>query len=152
MLNAGFSFFMGPYVSFYRNFTFAYVTGPGVTSGRWVIHTMRQSSSSAEMHFDGALVGSTGSVSNPGNILLAKQGTYGERLDGSIAELLVYNRTLTDTELGDVHGFLSTKYTAPPGNASPSAAFTSSCTDLDCTFVAQLRGGGDVHGVADGDR
>ncbi len=86
MLNAGFSFFMGPYVSFYRNFTFAYVTGPGVTSGRWVIHTMRQSSSSAEMHFDGALVGSTGSVSNPGNILLAKQGTYGERLDGSIAE------------------------------------------------------------------
>ncbi len=137
MLNGGFSFFMGPYVSFYRNFTFAYVTGPGVTSGRWVIHTLRQSSSSAEMHFDGALIGSTGSVSNPGSILLAKQGTYGEQLDGSIAEVLVYNRTLTDTELGDVHNFLSTKYTAPPGNASPTAAFSSNCTDLDCTFTDQ---------------
>ncbi len=142
MLNAGFSFFMGPYVSAYRNFTFAYVTGPGVTSGRWVIQTLRQSSSSAEMHFDGAFVGSTGSVSNPGNVLLAKESAYGEPLDGSIAELLVYNRTLTDTELGDVHGFLSTKYTAPPGNASPSAAFTSSCTDLDCTFAASCRGAG----------
>ncbi len=137
MLNAGFSFFMGPYVSFYRNYTFGYVTGPGVTSGRWVIQTLRQSSSSAEMHFDGAFVGSTGSVSNPGNILLARQGTYGERLDGSIAEVLVYSRTLTDTELGNVHDWLSTKYVAPPGNASPSAAFTSSCTDLDCTFTDQ---------------
>jgi PKD repeat protein len=137
MLNAGFSFFMGPYVSFYRNYTFAYVNGPAVTSGRWLIQTLRQSSSSSELHIDGAFVGSTGSVSNPGNILLARQGTYGERLDGSIAEVLVYSRTLTDTELGNVHDWLSTKYVAPPGNASPSAAFTSSCTDLDCTFTDQ---------------
>jgi PKD repeat protein len=137
MLNGGFSFFMGPYVSFYRNFTYAYVTGSPVTSGRWVIQTLRQSSSSAELHIDGALIGSTGSVSNPGSIMLAKESAYGEPLDGSIAELLVYNRTLTDTELSDVHDFLSAKYTGPPGNASPTAAFTSNCTDLDCTFTDQ---------------
>jgi PKD repeat protein len=112
-LHGGYWFFMGPYVGYYRNYTNGYATGPWVTGGRWVIHTLRQSASSAELHIDGAFVGSTGSVSNPGNIMLGKEGTYGDRLDGSIAEVLIYTRTLTDTELADVHAWLQARYAIP---------------------------------------
>jgi hypothetical protein len=111
-LNGGFSFFIGPYVSFYRNYTGAFVTGPGVTSGRWLIHTIRQGSR-AELFIDGVAKGSTNRTANPGNILLAGQGTYGQKLDGSIAEVLVYSRKLTDTELADVHAWLQARYAIP---------------------------------------
>ena len=70
------------------------------------------------MHFceqfvDGGSRVTATQVVNPGAILLARQGTYGSRLDGSVAELIVYNRTLTDQELQDLHGWLKTRYGIP---------------------------------------
>ena len=67
----------------------------------------------AEQFVDGGSRVTATQVVNPGAILLARQGTYGSRLDGSVAELIVYNRTLTDQELADLHGWLKARYGIP---------------------------------------
>jgi PKD repeat protein len=135
VLNGGFSFFVGPYVGRYRAYTGKYLTGPPVTANRWVVQTFRQTASSAELWIDGARVATTNRTVNPAPLLLAKQGTYSQPLDGSLAELLVYDRTLSDAELAQVHAWLEDKYVPPPApNQPPTAAFTSSCTYLSCAF------------------
>ena len=67
-----------------------------------------------------------GRTGNPGNlniddtgaIIGAKLSNNAERLNGNIAELLVYNRALSDTERADVRTYLDSKYAlngfAPP--------------------------------------
>lgn len=138
LLNGGPSFFMGPYASRYRVFTGQYITGPAVTSGRWIFQTFRQSGSLAEMYIDGSAAGSTKRLVNPSTILLARQGTYSARLDGYVAELLVYTRTLTNGELQTVHDWLENKYIGPPPpNQPPTAAFAESCDGLECAFTNQ---------------
>ncbi|HUP20382.1 MAG TPA: S8 family serine peptidase [Gemmatimonadota bacterium] len=113
VLNGGYAVFMGPYVGRYRNYTSGYVHGPAVEAGRWVLHGLRQSSGVAELHFDGAFVGSTTKTADPGAILLASQGIYGNPLDGWVAEVLVYDRALTDAELDDVEAWLMARHGIP---------------------------------------
>lgn len=135
VLNGGFSFFVGPYVSRYRAYTGQYLNGPTVTAGRWVTQTFRQSASLAELWIDGAQVATSTRTVNPGAVLLAKQGSYGLVLDGSLAELLVYDRTLSDAELAQVHAWLEARYVPPPApNQPPTANFTWTCTYLSCAF------------------
>ncbi|HYO48056.1 MAG TPA: S8 family serine peptidase [Gemmatimonadota bacterium] len=135
VLNGGFSFFVGPYVGRYRAYTGQYLNGPTVTAGRWVTQTFRQSASLAELWIDGARVATSTRIVNPGAILLARQGAYGLVLDGSLAELLVYDRTLSDAELAAVHAWLHDRYVPPPApNQPPTADFTWTCTYLSCAF------------------
>ncbi|MDX1660775.1 MAG: PKD domain-containing protein, partial [Gemmatimonadota bacterium] len=112
-LNGGFAFFMGPYVGRYRNYTGGYASGPSVEAGRWVIHVLRQSSSLDELWLDGALEATTTSTADPGRIRLADAGTYGQPLDGEIAEVIVYGRTLDDAEMAEVTEWLGAKYGVP---------------------------------------
>ena len=136
VLNGGSSFFQGPYVGRYRAYTGQYLTGPAVTAGRWVTQVFRQSSSLAELFIDGERVATSTRTVNPGVLLLARQGTYSRVLDGGLAELLVYDRTLSDTELAEVHGWLAERYVPPPApNQPPTADFQSSCAHLSCTFT-----------------
>ncbi|MGH7543813.1 MAG: PKD domain-containing protein [Gemmatimonadota bacterium] len=138
LLNGGPSFFMGPYVNRYRVYTGQYITGPAVTAGRWIFQTFRQSGSLAQMYIDGSAWGTTKRLVNPSTILLARQGTYSARLDGYVAELLVYTRTLTDGEVQSVHDWLENKYIGPPPpNQPPTAAFAESCDGLACAFTDQ---------------
>jgi hypothetical protein len=104
---------MGPYVGLYRNYTGAYANGPSITAGRWLLQTLRQSASLAELFIDGVFRASVTKTANPGALLLASQGTYGRPLDGSIAEVIVYDRTLNDGERADVEEWLRTKYGLP---------------------------------------
>jgi PKD repeat protein len=135
VLNGGFSFFMGPYVGRYRAYTGKYLNGPSVTAGRWVVQTFRQSAARAELWIDGAQVATSNRTVNPGMLLLARQGTYSQVLDGSLAELLVYDRTLSDAELAVVHAWLHDRYVPPPAaNQPPTADFTWTCTYLACAF------------------
>ncbi|HKY76464.1 MAG TPA: S8 family serine peptidase, partial [Acidimicrobiia bacterium] len=140
LLNGGASFFMGPYAGLYRAYNGAYMNGPSVTGGRWVVQTFRQSlgNSLAEHFIDGAPAGTTTKTVNPTAILLGKQGTYSARLDGYVAELLVYRGTLSDADVQAVHDWFEARYVgAPPPNQPPAAAFVESCTYLDCTFTDQ---------------
>jgi PKD repeat protein len=138
LLNGGFSFFMGPYAGRYRVYTGQYLTGPKVTGGRWLLHTFRQSGSKAEQFIDGAAAGQNSRVVNPSAILLGREGAYSARLDGYIAELLIYTRTLNDTELGTVHDWLENKYVGPPPpNQPPTAAFVESCAGVACSLTDQ---------------
>ncbi|MGH7563563.1 MAG: S8 family serine peptidase [Gemmatimonadota bacterium] len=138
LLNGGFSFFMGPYVNRYRAYTGKYLNGPKVTAGRWIFHTFRQSGSQAEQFIDGAHSATTNGVVDPATILLGREGTYSSRLDGSVAELLIYTRTLTETELASVHAWLEDRYIGPPPpNQPPTAVFGESCTGMACSFTDQ---------------
>ncbi|HET7693685.1 MAG TPA: S8 family serine peptidase [Gemmatimonadota bacterium] len=136
VLNGGFSFFEGPYVGRYRAYTGKYLNGPPVTPGRWVVQGFRQTSSKAELWIDGTMATSTNKTVNPGTLLLARQGTYSQVLDGALAELLVYDRALSDSELSAVHAWLHGRYVPPPApNQPPTADFTWSCTHLSCAFA-----------------
>lgn len=138
LLNGGFAFFMGPYVGRYRNYTGAYATGDPVEAGRWVVHTLRQGAALHELFVDGALAASTDRRADPGPLGLAKQGPYGLVLDGAVAELLVWDRALTDGELATVHDRLVERYLPEPDeNAPPVAGFTAACENLECAFVDQ---------------
>ena len=112
-LNGGFSFFMGPYVGRYRNYTGQYATGPSVTAGRWLAQTMRQSATLAELFIDGAFTVSTTRTANPAPLKLAREGTFGAILDGWVAEVIVYDRALDDAELADVHDWVRMRYGLP---------------------------------------
>jgi PKD repeat protein len=112
-LNGGFSFFMGPYVGRYRNYTGQYATGPAVTAGRWLAQTLRQSVSLAELFVDGTFQASTTRSADPAPLKLAREGSYGSILDGWIAEVIVYDRGLDDAELADVHDWVRARYALP---------------------------------------
>jgi PKD repeat protein len=146
VLNGGSRFFMGPYVGRYRNFTGAYATGPPVEAGRLVVQTLRQSAGRAELFLDGVFEKAASKTVDPLAVLLAREGTYGKILDGDVAEVLVWDRALSDAELGAVHDALLAEYPAPSGpNQPPTAAFSSSCTDLACAFSdASVDGDGTV--------
>ncbi len=135
VLNGGYKFFEGPYVGHYRAYTGKYLNGPSVTAGRWVVQSFRQTSSLAELWVDGTQVASTSKTVNPGTLLLARQGTYSQVLDGALAELLVYDRALSDAELAEVHAWLHDRYVPPPApNVPPTADYTWTCTHLACAF------------------
>ena len=135
VLNGGFSFFEGPYVGRYRAYTGKFLNGPAVTPGRWVVQGFRQTGSNAELWIDGSMVTSTNRTVNPGTLMLGRQGTYSQVLDGALAELLVYDRALSSTELAAVHAWLHDRYVPPPApNEPPVAGFTWTCTHLSCAF------------------
>jgi hypothetical protein len=113
VVNGGFSFFMGPYVGRYRNYTGKYATGPRVTAGRWLVHTLRQSTGLAQLFVDGTFSASTTKTADPAPIRLAREGQYGSILDGWVAEVIVYDRALTDAELADVHEWVTSRYSLP---------------------------------------
>jgi PKD repeat protein len=113
VMNGGFSFFMGPYVGRYRNYTGQYATGPSVTAGRWLSQTLRQSSSLAELFVDGLFSASTTRTASPAPLKLAREGTYGAILDGWVAEVIVYDRALDDDELAEVHDWVRQRYALP---------------------------------------
>ena len=134
VLNGGFSFFVGPYVGRYRAYTGQFLTGPSVTAGRWLTQSFRQSASLAELWIDGTRVATSTRTVNPGQLLLARQGTYSAILDGSLAELLVWDRTLSDAELAQVHAWLERYVPPPAANQPPSADFGWTCEHLACAF------------------
>jgi PKD repeat protein len=136
LLNGGSQLFMGPYVSRYRNYTRAYANGPTVQAGRWVVHTLRQSSGRAELWIDGVFQASVTKTADPTGLWLAREGTYGKILDGYMAEVLVYGRALSNAELQSVHDELLARYSLPTAsNQAPTASFNSSCTNLVCSFT-----------------
>lgn len=86
--------------------TFAIQTGIGDFSNGKVVQ-----------YWNGSLVGtSTGgtasnsSNTNSTNIQIGKWPAGTSNLNGDIAELIVYNRVLTDSELNDLHNYLSVKW------------------------------------------
>jgi hypothetical protein len=50
---------------------------------------------------------------NPSALQIGSSGTYGTRLDGHVAELLVYRGKLSDAELQTVHDWLQARYGIP---------------------------------------
>ncbi len=90
------------------------------------------------VRFDGRIfkVRNTGSVVFTSTPLLGND-VYNERYRGDIAEVIVFNRSLTSTERDAIHAYLATKY-APPGIVVPATpslnAHAVSGTKADLTW------------------
>lgn len=135
-LSGGYGLFMGPYVGRYRNYTGAYGNGPKVEAGRWVVQTLRQTGGRAELWIDGTPEATAKKTADPGPLILGRQGAYSDELDGSVAEVLAYDRALSDAELAAIQAALVEAYVPPPdANRPPTADFTWSCADLACSFA-----------------
>ncbi|MDO7877299.1 FG-GAP-like repeat-containing protein [Hymenobacter sp. ASUV-10] len=90
---------------------------------------------------------STNSWATPANFRVGNWSLTGREFNGQIAEVLVFNRVLTATEIGQVETYLGSKYaialasTVPtlssvtPARHAPSAARSS---DISLTFSAAL--------------
>jgi PKD repeat protein len=138
LMNAGGSrWILGVTSGKYFGYTGSYMWGDPYTAGRWVVQTVRQSDALAEMWIDGTGRATTTSVQDPGTVHFAASGSYTNPLDGYIAEVIWYDRTLTNQERTEVESWLAGKYfgSGGPTNSPPTASFTSSCTDLVCSFT-----------------
>ena len=59
-------------------------------------------------------------------------GGTGELINGDVAEIIIYNRSLTDIEKEQVENYLSQKYPAPPSNDDCAGAINLSLGNDQC--------------------
>jgi PKD repeat protein len=129
-------FLLGPRSNRYGLFTGNWILIGSATPGRWVLHTARQSGSLSEAWIDGQDYGSASTVQDPGIVSIGRAGLGSTALDGALAELIWYDRPLSDAERLQIETWLMDKYFPPPSvNVPPFADFTSDCTDLECSFT-----------------
>jgi hypothetical protein len=105
---------------------------------------LRKYDDSLSFYKNGALVVNSPIDNNQPAVNEVKIGSHGaayETLNGDIAEIIIYNRALTPTELTQVNNYLATKYVLPP-----TANNQSSCTPASFTLTAS--GGTQFHWYA----
>jgi hypothetical protein len=104
---------IGPYALTHDFFqTTQFATGPAVVQNQFVAQAAWQNGASSRNWVNGAFVGSTVAAGDgPGIVGLATEGTYAaEVLNGDIAEVIIYNSALSDTDLSRVWDYLASKY------------------------------------------
>jgi hypothetical protein len=87
-----------------------FVAGPATTPGRFVVQTAWQSGLETRNYVDGELVGTLTGASAPGAVALGAAGGYAEPAEGDIAEVIAYDRALSDAERAGVEKYLAEKY------------------------------------------
>lgn len=95
---------------------------------------LRKYDDSLSFYKNAALVVNSPIDNNQPAVNEVKIGSHGaayETLNGDIAEIIIYNRALTPTELATINNYLATKYVLPP-----SAENQSSCTSSSLTLMA----------------
>ncbi|GIH69073.1 LamG-like jellyroll fold domain-containing protein [Sphaerimonospora thailandensis] len=124
------------------------ITSPnGYNDDQWHHVVATQGSGGMKLYVDGALVGSdpqTGAQNYTGywrvggdNINSWPDRPTGDNFNGEIDEVAVYGSVLTDSQIaehwqkGSGNG---------PANQAPTASFSATCTDLDCSFDAGASG------------
>jgi hypothetical protein len=107
------------------------------------LFAVSSSASAWEMAIDGASKGVAGGNYNAGGALVIGNGSSGGGLNGDIAEVIIYNRTLTAGEADQVGAYLATKYGLttnyglPPtvsGYAPPVNGTSLPASNLELTF------------------
>lgn len=117
------------------------------------LFAMTSSASAWQMSINGASQGSRGGNFSAGGSVIIGDGSTGGGLNGDIAEVLIYNRTLTALEQNQVGVYLATKYGlstsyGPPvvvNFTPPDGQTTGSTEDLVVTFNEPINiGTGDI--------
>lgn len=131
--------------STYNSSTSSSVTASsGVTSGNFqLLESLYNGSNTANLYVNGASAASSSSMQTLQN--LTRSGNYigqdnsgGNRFNGQIAEMLLWNRQLTAAERAAVEGYLLSKYQMPSTNtvATPTFSVATSTTFSEPSQVA----------------
>ena len=110
VINGSNNWLLGPREGVYDVYNNAQPGGPAVVLDAFVCHCVVQSSVQLRSYLNGALVGSVAEGAYPGQLGLGGAGAYSEVLDGDIAEIIAYSRTLDETERRRVETYLTLKY------------------------------------------
>ena len=134
-------FFMGARDDSYRAHTNSWLNSsdPEVFEpGRFVVHTYRYDGNTgkSEHWVNGRLLGSRTSAFTHRNIGLGEvYSTYSEELNGYVSELLIYEKALSDTEIGELGVYLADKYKL----YHPNAAWIMSFDENSRVLIHQNR-------------
>lgn len=99
----------GPPHEFFNGIAFS--GGPALTRGVFVAQAAWQDGSASRNFVNGAFVGATlGAGLGPGTVTLGAGGSFGEPLDGDLAEVIAYDSALSATHRANVWAYLAAKY------------------------------------------
>ncbi len=102
----------GPPQEFFNGTAFS--GGPALTRDVFVAQAAWQNGSASRNFVNGAFVGATlGAGSGPGTVTLGAGGSFGEPLDGDLAEVIAYDSALSTDNLARVWAYLAAKYALP---------------------------------------
>ena len=111
--------------------------GPRVALDQAQIYNVAASATEWTARQNGLMVGrdAGGAVAFPSNPVLGRARSGGSSFQGDIAEVVVYDRVLTDAEREAVHVYLTMKY-APPGVSAPSVPTGLNATGVSATEIS----------------
>lgn len=102
---------IGGYSGAHRFYNGAFIIGPAVSANVFVKAIAFFGGGTAEFRVNGSSQGTNGNTTGPGTIYIGAGGTSpGEKLDGDVAEICVYDRKLTTDELTDLESYVTDKY------------------------------------------
>ena len=98
---------------------------PGV--GQWLVQGAVLSGGTLSQYKDGGAIGTAqhAYATGAGSIRLGEELNGGKNLNMDVAEVLVYNRALTTTELQQIQGYFETRYGLTAGNTAPVVSITA---------------------------
>ena len=117
----------------------------GVTLGNFqLLEALYNGSNTVNLYVNGASVGSSSSMQTLQNLTrnsnyIGQDNSGGNRYNGQIAEMLLWNRQLTPAERAAVEGYLLSKYQVPSTNsvATPTFSVASSTTFSEPSQVGE---------------
>lgn len=123
---------IGPYGnqhSFFNAGTFVTHSGTPVTQSEFVTATVWDDGATSKFFLNTVDKTVTAATGSPGVLHLAFEGFGGEFLDGDIAEVVAYDRRLTDADITQVHDYLGPRHALFA--ASDSDGASNWCRNFD---------------------
>ena len=101
---------IGPYGGEHSLYNGAFIEGPTIVANEFVYCRVQGTVSGAEFWVNGSSQGSNGNTTAPGVLNLAYEGAYNEPLNGHIAELIVYDSSISSADALLVENYIKAKY------------------------------------------
>lgn len=101
---------IGPYQTLYRYFNGVLMAGHAIVAGAWTYMGATQTTGLGILYVNGTPVASNGSSGLPSTVTLGGSGLFNEPLAGDIAEVIGFNRVITNDERSAIHQYIRKKY------------------------------------------
>jgi hypothetical protein len=110
-VNGSNNFLIGPYQNFHQIYNGGFIQGPGVSSSFVYVTYTNTTSVGAYFRVNGADVSTNANTNGPGTVYLGDgNSAYNDRLNGHIAETLMYTSVLNASAISAVETYLRNKY------------------------------------------
>lgn len=102
---------IGPYSGVYNYYNGGFASNAvSAIVNQFVVETIRATGGATDHWTNGVLRNSGGAGGFPGTIGLGASGASGERSDSDVAEIIIYNTSLSETDRKKVEAYLAQKY------------------------------------------